>query len=38
VVKRKDERRLKAFLKIGGSPVSPISPEGPEKQFTDSNE
>ncbi len=38
VVKRKDERRLKASLKVGGSPFSPISKKGPEEQFTDSDE
>ncbi|HUI44244.1 MAG TPA: hypothetical protein VL523_19940 [Terriglobia bacterium] len=34
LVKRKDERRLKAFLKLGNSPLSPISLEGAEEQLT----
>jgi hypothetical protein len=38
MVQRKDERRIKAALKVGGSPFSPISPGGPEQQLADGDE
>jgi len=38
MVQRQNERRVKASLKVGGSPLSPIPPEGAEEQLSDGEE